>query len=216
MSLGAQPVVTVENSLNVAVSGWSGTIMLSALGGTLANCSQVNNSGVVTFTGCTFAGSYIYNQQSGNGLAATYAMTASTSDSLSAVSVLSVTGPGTPTQLQFSVQPTGVASSNPATAFTQQPQVTEEDSFGNIVYTDNSTSISLAISAGETLTCTGGTSLKVTLGTAAFKGCQGTAYLTGITMTATSGSLTPATSDAFSITGAATKLVFTTQPLAGG
>ena len=95
-----------------------GTITLSTSGGTLASCTQANNSGVVTFSNCTFAGSYIYNQQSGNGLAATYAMTASTSDAISATSSLSVTGPGTASQLVFSVQPTGVANSDPATAFT--------------------------------------------------------------------------------------------------
>ena len=219
LTMANQPVVEVENALNVVVSSWPSPITLSTSGGILGCGLPTQNGGKFTFTDCTFAGGYTYNLQSGNGLGTAYTMTASSSGALGVTSnAFSVSGPGNPAQLVFSQEPTGVASSSPTSVFTQQPQVTEEDSFGNMIYKDSSSQIVLTISSGQTLTCTNNT-VTLSNGVASYSGCHGSAYAKGITLTASwvtppTPPYTVGTSTAFNITGAATQLAFTVQPLA--
>ena len=172
-------------------------------------------------SGCTFAGGYYYNPISQVTLATPYTLTASAIGTLPAVPATSntfaVSSFGTATQLAFSAQPSGVDSLTGTTVFPGQPAVTVEDSFGNIVTTDNSNSnppnpVTLSISGGQTL---GGCSSNWSNGVDTFTGCHGSAFATGLTLTATSTGLTSATSTSFNITGVATHLVFETQPQAG-
>jgi hypothetical protein len=101
------------------------------------------------------------------------------------------------TKLEFTTQPgNGVAGA----ALSAQPVVAVRTASGATVISDNATQVTLAISGGATLTCTGGLTRQVTAGVAAFAGCSVTPAGEGYTLTATSSpALTPATSAAFDI-----------------
>jgi trimeric autotransporter adhesin len=123
---------------------------------------------------------------------------------------------GAVARLVFATQPGGGATGG--TAFPTQPVVTAQDSAGNAV-SDYSGTVSLSIAsgtgaAGATLSgCTG----TLRNGVTSFSGCQldkaGTAYALQASDRALGLSVTSA---AFNVTaGAATRLVFTTQPGGG-
>jgi len=121
---------------------------------------------------------------------------------------------GTATKLAFTQSP---GNSTGGVAFGTQPVVAVEDASGNVVTTDSS-SVSLAIKTGTPSSGGPGTlsgcSQSETAGVVTFSGCKidkpGTAYQ----IHATDGSLAAADSSAFNVTaGAATQLVFTTQPV---
>ena len=137
-------------------------------------------------------------------------------DGISADSGTITVTAGTATKLIFTTQPG--ASSLGGVAFTTQPVVTVEDAYGNTV-TNPSVSITLAIGtnpSGGTLTVSGGNPIPSISGVAAFSGVSINKVGTGYTLTATGGSLTPATSTAFNITVSADyNLVFTQQPSGG-
>ena len=121
---------------------------------------------------------------------------------------------GAGTKLVFSTQPGGgTGGSNLST----QPVVTIQDQFSNTA-TSATNSITLAIGTNPssgTLTATTNP-LTATSGVATFAGVKIDKAGTGYTLTATSGTLTSATSSAFNITvGTASKLAFTTQPGGG-
>ncbi len=230
LGFATTPKVAVVNSSGTIDNSWSGTITFSVSGGILTCPGSVSTTSVtVTIStglaalpsGCTFAGGYYYNPISQVTLATPYTLTASAIGTLPAVPATSntfaVSSFGTATQLAFSAQPSGVDSLTGTTVFPGQPAVTVEDSFGNIVTTDNSNSnppnpVTLSISGGQTL---GGCSSNWSNGVDTFTGCHGSAFATGLTLTATSTGLTSATSTSFNITGVATHLVFETQPQAG-
>ncbi len=120
---------------------------------------------------------------------------------------------GGATQLAVTSEPP--SSSQAGTPFSLQ--VSEEDASGVVVATDSSTQVNLALLANpdnSNLTCTnaGGTTATLSNGVASFT-CWMNVVGTGYTLQATSGSLTPATTNPFNITpGAATQLVFTGEP----
>jgi hypothetical protein len=210
-----EPVVKVfqNGTLDTA---WSGSITLTSSGGVLSsNCATVTVTNGVSSPSpltCTFQGGYLYDPISKVTLAVPYTLYAAGSGVVPATSsAFTVTGAGAASQLLFSIQPSGVASASPAGVFSTQPSLTVDDAFGNVV-TSYVSSISLGLSAGQTLG--GCTSLIPTNGVATFSGCHGSAYATGVTMTATSGALS-ATSAGFNITGLAANLQFTTQPVPG-
>jgi hypothetical protein len=94
-----------------------------------------------------------------------------------------------------------VAGAKAGIAFTTQPKVAVQDAGGNTVTTDTS-SVTLAIGTNPsegTLTCTANP-LAATAGVASFAGCKIDNSGTGYTLTATDGSLTPATGASFTVT----------------
>jgi type II secretory pathway pseudopilin PulG len=204
-----QPVVMIENTSNAVVSG-NATLTLTASSGTLANCSGASlttTTGVFNLSGCTFAGAFQ------SGLSTYYALTATSSGVISATSnPFLVSTFGVASQLVFTTQPSGIASASLAAAFPTSIVVTVEDSFGNVVTSGYSTSITLTPSAGESFggSCSATTP---TSGVATFSGCTLNAYANSVKLTATSGILT-VDSVTFNVTGIATKLVFTTSPVA--
>ena len=232
------PVVSVENSSNVTNTSWAGTITLSLSGGALTalptkTCSFTNATtitltalnGTVTMpSGCAFSGGYYYDASRNPPQTATeYTMTATANpntQSDAAVPATSntfaVTSFGLPTQIVFTIQPTGVASATAATPFSGQPTVAVEDSFGNVV-TSATNTINLSInSGGQGVTLSNcNTPTPTSAGLYVFTGCEGSGYGTQLTLTASSSGLTSATSSPFSITNVATQLLFTTQPVAG-
>ena len=81
--------------------------------------------------------------------------------------------------------------------------VSEEDAYGNVETADNTTVVSLALVSnpgGSTLSCTnaGGTSATVSGGVATFT-CSLNVLDNGYSLGATSGSLSPATTNAFNV-----------------
>ena len=211
-TFSTQPVLKVEQSGSPIT--WSGSINLTSSGGVLSGCTGLSTTtGVFNVAGCTFEGGYIYDPVSNTYAAIPYTLYASGTGLISATSsAFTVKAAGAATKLVFSAQPSGVSSASPSAAFTTQPVVTVEDAFGNIV-TSYNTKVSMTISAGQTLN--GCNAITPSNGAAAFSGCAGSNYATGVTLTASSGSLPTVTSASFDITGVASKLVFTTQPVAG-
>ena len=207
-----QPVVTVEQ--NGSPITWTGSITLASSGGVLSGCSGLSTTtGVFNISGCTFEGGFIYDPVSNTYAAIPYTLYASGTGLTSATSsAFTVNAAGAPSKLVFSTQPSGVSSGTASTAFSTQPVVTVEDAFGNVV-TSYNTSVSMAISAGQTLH--GCTAVTPTKGVATFSNCAGSTFATGVTLTASSVGLPSQQSAAFDITGLASKLVFTTQPVAG-
>ena len=232
-AFATSPQVTVENSAGITYTAWTGQITLTDSGGALACPGDASTlsvtvtavNGVATLptspSTCTFAGGYLYNPVSNVTLATPYTMTATASGSAPAVPATSntfaVSKYGAATQLVFTTEPTGVANSNAMTVFTGQPVVTVEDSFGNTVTAGFSGTITLAISSPEGLAgCTYGS---LTYGVATFTGCHGTSATGGIGFTLTASTMATGVSSAvsskFNITGPATQLIFTTQPMGG-
>jgi hypothetical protein len=119
---------------------------------------------------------------------------------------------GSASKLAFTTSP---SNSTGGVAFGTQPVVLIQDAFGNTVISDSTSSVTLAVTSGTgtsgaALTCTPATAIN---GVASFAGCKIDKAGTGYTLTATSGSLTSATSNPFNITvGPASKLAFNTSP----
>ena len=203
-------VTTSTASIALAITSGTGT------GGATFACTGGNtlaaSSGVATFASCQI-----------NSIGTGYTLTASSTGLTSAVSTtFNITiSVGPATKLVFTTQPGGGTG---GTAWATQPIVSVEDANGNTVTTGtgSNASITLAITsgtgaAGAALTCTSANPLAATAGVASFVGCKinlasGNTY----TLTATATGLTNAVSSTFSVTvGAATQLVFTTQPSGG-
>jgi type II secretory pathway pseudopilin PulG len=224
-----EPVVEAYNSQGFDVN-WSGTVTLTASGGSLTNCSSMTVTagvGTAAFTSCKFAGAYYYNPISGVYLATPYTLTATATGSATPTSpatssAFGVAGPGAASQLIFSQEPTGAEVGNgtntyTSTPFASQPVVTVEDSFGNIV-TSSTASISLSMngssSNGGSLSCNANP-VSSSGGSATFSGCAASTYGTNLALTAASTGLSSATSTTFNVTGVPSQLIFTTQPVAG-
>lgn len=118
--------------------------------------------------------------------------------------------PGPAAQLVFTVQPT---SGSAGSAITPAIVVTAQDAQGNTTpaFTGN---VTLAIGTNPGAgTLSGGGPITAVAGVATFPGVSINKPGTGYTLTASSGALTPATSNAFTIaTGPLAQLVFTAQP----
>jgi len=116
---------------------------------------------------------------------------------------------GPVSQLVFTIQPSTAAA---GAAITPAVQVTAQDAQGNTVTTFTAkVTVAIANAAGAKL---GGTvNVSAKSGVASFSNLSITKAGTGYVLSATSGTLTAATSSAFDITpGPASKLVFTGQP----
>ena len=116
---------------------------------------------------------------------------------------------GAANKLAFTTQPGG---GQPGTAWAAQPVVSVQDAGGNTV-TSNTSTVTLAISnnAGPGGVLSGTKAKAAVAGVAAFSALSIDVYGTGYTLSATGGSLTPATSAAFNITSTAT--VALTKPI---
>ncbi|MEI6607001.1 MAG: Ig-like domain repeat protein [Verrucomicrobiota bacterium] len=116
---------------------------------------------------------------------------------------------GAANKLAFTTQPGG---GQPGTAWAAQPVVSVQDAGGNTV-TSNTSTVTLAISnnAGPGGVLSGTKAKAAVAGVAAFSTLSIDVYGTGYTLSATGGSLTPATSTAFNITSTAT--VALTKPI---
>ena len=213
-------VITSDTSnVVLAVSGYSaanggttqGTVACTNTGG----LTKAAVAGVATFTGCNIsgtagAGSYVLSA-AGTGLTGT---------TTSAMSVIADAA----SKVIVTTQPVGGVIEG--TAFATQPSVSVEDTNGNVV-TGNTSIVTLAISsyapgnggtAQGTLACTGGLTKAAVSGVATFTGCTvtGVAAAGSYVLSATDGTLASTTTSAVSVvTGAAFKVIVTTQPVGG-
>jgi hypothetical protein len=209
-SISPAVVVKVEDTYGNTITGFTGSVTISSgttsfNGGTLS----VNAvAGVATFSAVnpTTAGSA--NTLYANG------------DSLPQVTSGTFTvNAATANKLVFTTQP---GNGTGGSALSTQPQVTLEDQYGNTV-TGTAQNVTVAIqnNAGPGGTLSGTTTVAVNTGTgvATFSGLSINKIGTGYTLTAT-GSTVDTTagtivSSGFNVTvGAASQLVFTTQPSA--
>jgi len=154
--------------------------------------------------------------------AGTYTLQATRGGLATALSGNVVINAGTATQLAFSTQPTEGQDIQATGTGTFSASVAVQDANGNTVSTATN-AITLAIginpSAGL-LTCTnaGGLTVDAVSGVADFTGCSITEAGTGYALAATSSPVLtpPVNANAFNITaGAASQLVFSTQPVGG-
>ncbi len=206
-----QPIVKVEDAHGNVVTSDSEAITLAIAnnagpGGTLSGCSATTINGVASFSGCQIDTiGQGYTLQASNAAPDNFTSLAS--------SAFNITGLAA--QLVFTTSPVAGAGGS-ATALTTQPVVKVEDLEGNVV-TSFSGSITLASSGGTLSSCSGLTAVSgvVTVTGCTFNGTSGTSYY----LTASSSGLTSGTSASFVPTyssgSPASKLVFTTSPVAG-
>ena len=188
----------VQDQYGNTVTGDASTVTLTSSGpGSLTGCTPSKSSGVTTFSGCTIT------------TAGTYTLTATDGLLNSATSSSFIVSPAAASKLAFTAQPGGGTG---GTAWTNQPTVTVQDAYGNTV--TGAASVTIAIGAGPVGgTLSGTKTVAAAAGVATFTGLSIDKAGTGYTLSATSGSLTGATSTAFDITvGTANKLAFTAQP----
>ena len=154
------------------------------------------NAGVANFSGCKVTGAQ-----------GSYTLVATATGGLASNPSTPFTVAGTPaTQLVFAQQPGATTS---GAVLPVQPKVSVDDSSNDVVTTDTST-ITLSVSGGSG-TVSGCTSTR-SLGVVSFANCKVTGTQGAYILTATDGSLAPATSASFTVAGTATQLVFTQQP----
>jgi hypothetical protein len=197
--------VTVEDADGNTVTSSSASITLAignnagpggALSGT-ATVSAIN--GVATFPGLNI-------NVDGNA----YTLTASAASLSGTTSSAFNISASSPAMLVFGTQPASAQSGATLGSIT----VKVEDSAGNLI-TGSTASITLAIlnNAGPGGSLSGTKTVSASSGIATFPGLNIDIKGTGYTLSATSASLSSATSSSFNISaGSATKLVFTTQP----
>ncbi len=182
--------VTLAIGTNPASGTLSGTTTVAAV------------SGVATFTN-------LHIDKAGTG----YTLAASGGGLTGATSPAFNVTAGSPANLAFSVQPTAATA---GAAISPAVRVAVQDSLGNTV-TSSSASIAVAISSGTGTAgahLRGTTTVSATSGVATFSGLSIDSAATGYTLAAAAAGLSGATSMAFNIAaGAASQLVFTTQPL---
>jgi Tol biopolymer transport system component len=201
-----QPVVVVKDAEDNTVAGYSNSVTLAIKPGTgrvgaalsgSATVAAVN--GVATFTGLSL-------DKAGSG----YALVAS-SGALAAAETSPFSVAQVATALVFSAQPAGAKAGAP---FASQPTVQARDAENNVAL-NFSGAIAIALKPG---TGPAGAALSGALTATAANGIASFTDLmldtegAGYVLRATSGTLTPGDSAAFSVGPGAAKLVFATDP----
>ena len=200
--------VAVQDSLGNLVTSDNTTAVTVAIG---ANPGASTLSGTLTQT--VSGGVATFANLSLNHAATGYTLTATSSPAHgSATSAAFNVTAGAAAQLVFTTQPT---STTAGSAVAPAVQVAVQDSLGNLVTSDNTTAVTVAIGANPGASTLSGTLTQtVSGGVATFANLSLNHAATGYTLTATSSPAHgSATSAAFNVTaGAAAQLVFTTQP----
>ena len=200
-ALTTQPVVAVQNASGGTVTNDSSTVALSiapntgTAGAVLSGCSQTEQSGTITFSGCS-----ISLAGTGYVLVATDA-----TDNLSATSApFDVATAPSSNVLAFTTQP---GTKNNRSTLNVQPVVTVQNASGGTVTNDSSTvSLSLLnsngtpVTNGAVLTCSpSSNSVQAASGVATFSSCSVSVAGTYV-LRATDGALAPVMSSTFTIT----------------
>lgn len=202
-AFSTQPVVAAQDANGNTVQDYTGTVALSiasggTAGATLSGCVGTLSGGVTTFRGCAI-------DKAGNA----YKLQASDrAFSVNSSSFNVTVGPAA--QLAFTTQPSGAVSN---TVFSTQPTVTAQDAGGNTV-TSYAGTLTLSILSGPTGAALSGCTSTLNRGVTTFSGCK----LDKAGSYTLRASDTRVTGDSASFTvlaGAATRLVFATQPGGG-
>jgi hypothetical protein len=140
-----------------------------------------------------------------------------TSGSVVGTTTITTVNPGAPSKLAMKTEPS--SSVTAGGLFSTQPAVYVEDTYGNVVTSDSTSTVTASVQAG-TGPLTGSTTAAVIGGVATFSGLAApTKAQTGLKLTLTdSSSGSPTLNDTTSITvtaAVANKLAFTTQPSGG-
>ena len=186
-------VTTATNQITIAI----GT---NPSGGTLSGTAVAAASGgVATFSNLSI-------NKTGTG----YTLTAAATNLTGATSAAFNVTVGAAAKLVFTAQPTNLTAGS---SITPSVTVSIEDSLGNVVSTATN-QVTIAIGTNPSSGILSGTAVaNAVAGVATFSNLSINSAGTGYTLTAAATSLTGATSSAFNVSaGAATKLVFTTQP----
>jgi Big-like domain-containing protein len=209
-ALATQPVILIQDAQGNTVSDNTTQVavaIFSGAGGSLGGTQTVTAvNGTATFTNVTLTGTVGMN----------YVLRFTANPALTAVNSNNVTvTAGAAAQLAITTQPVGGAS---GAALATQPVVAVRDGGGNLVTTDNTTQVSVAIFSGTGGTLGGTQTVTVVNGVATFAtvtlaGTVGTNYVLRFT---SSPALTPVNSSNVTVTpGPATKLGLLTQPVGG-
>jgi trimeric autotransporter adhesin len=196
--LPTQPEVTVQDHFGNAVTGYDGSVTMGITYGSGSSAGRLSGAAAVKvvnnvarFSNLSIDKAYPEN----------YKLTAS-SDSLdSATSQGFIISPGPAAKLEFTIQPSGA---KPGKAFTTQPKVAVEDSFGNVVTTSRaSMTVSITPGTGTAAAILSGTKTRVAEdalgGLAEFTDLAISLPGSGYTLTATTTSLTPGISQVFNV-----------------
>ncbi len=147
-------------AVTVQVQDASGNVVStdSSSAVTVNTTGAATGGGVVSMTN----GAGVINISDHTAQSVTLSLTDTTGSGLDVTSTKSFTfGPGTSTKLAFTTQPSASATAN--TDFGTKPVVSVEDQFGNVVTTDNSTSVAIgAVLAGQSCGGTPGTGVLTT------------------------------------------------------
>jgi hypothetical protein len=200
IALATQPQTSVlDAGGNLTTATVPVTLALDNANGAALSCTDnpvTSSAGVASFAGCKV-------DQAG-----TYTLTATSGALMSATSASFTISVGPAAKLAFTQQP---GPSTGGITLTTQPRVSVQDAGGNPASATVPVTLTLSNANGAVLSCTSNP-LTSTSGVASFAGCR-VDKLGTYTLTATSGSLTSATSASFSISaGPATQLSFTRQP----
>jgi hypothetical protein len=205
-AFATQPWVAVQDISGATVTGDSTTqvtISLQGPGTTGLSCTggptMTVSSGVAQFAGCNVN---VVN----NG----YWLHAVTNTGLTPADSNTFNIAAAPSKLGFTQQPSNGVTGVPLAT---QPKVAVQDGSGNTITTDFATQVTIT-SSGGALACTA-TTVQVSAGIATFANCAVTGTGTFTLHAVSNTGLVPADSNSFTITGAATKVVFTQQPAYG-
>ncbi len=201
VAFSPQPVVRIEDQFGNLRSSDNSTVVSASRGagsGTLqGTTNQTAVGGVVSFTNLSHTVATNITIQFASGTLA-----GATSSSI-AISVAPAT------RLTMQTQPS--ASATAGVAFAQQPVVRVEDSYGNLVAADNTTSVTAARASGAG-TLHGTVTLSAVNGLVSYTNLSHL-VATNITIAFSSGSLAGVTSASVSVSPAvANRLTITTQP----
>ena len=224
--LAKTPVVVIP-SLQQSTIGVSQT-QITAGGTTLvtlvardANGNQETHGGLAVVFACgsaTSVFSSVVNNGNGTYTAAFTGSTATENTISATINGYAVASPapvvtvaaGPASRLEFFQQPIGSLVKAP---INPNLQVVVEDSFGNVVASDDAYKITVTIGTNpQKGTLSGSTTATAVSGVAQFPGLSINKSGTGYTLKAASGTLAPAVSTSFNVTGPAKKLVFLQQP----
>ncbi len=218
--------VTTDNSTRVRLSITGGTPTSGGPGALTCTSNEVTVlGGLAYFQGCSI-------NTAGTGYTLTATVTASPLGTvpIGAARTSLAFNISSVSQLAFTTQPLGAYTGNipngsAGVAWTTQPVVAVRTPSGTVITSDSTTRVQLSITPGTpitggpgTLTCTNGTALTVTAGSAAFQGCSISATGTMYQLRATviSSTTVPVGSFVdslpFSLTMAAANISLTTYP----
>jgi len=224
LAFGQQPTATtggtaISPTMTVRILDANGNLTASTASVTLAITSGTGTAGAHlsgTVSKAAVAGVAAFNDVSIDSAGTAYTLNATSSGLTADTSTAFNVAVGTGAKLDFLVQP---STTPPGGAITPAVQVEIRDAGGNLVTTDNTTNVVVAIGTNPGGTLSGTLTQQASGGVATFANLSIDNAHPGYTLSASSGSLTGATSNNFDIvTGTATKLGFFQQPsnAAGG